>query len=101
VPLSPFGSLAEHVKITVPGGCSMVSEMSVAVSTGLTPVQFEFTAARLASAAGPGEILVTSAAVRAAELDDEGLERRTLELKGKQEVVEVFSLTVGRAVPVG
>jgi adenylate cyclase len=59
------------------------------------------TAARLASAAGPGEILVTSAAARAAGLDDENLVRRTLELKGKQEVVEVVSLTVGPAVPVG
>jgi adenylate cyclase len=59
------------------------------------------TAARLGSAAGPGEILVTSAAARAAGLDDESSERRTLELKGKQEVVEVVSLTVGPAVPVG
>jgi adenylate cyclase len=59
------------------------------------------TAARLASAAGPGEALVTSAAARAAGLDDENLVRRTLELKGKQEVVEVVSLAVDPAVPVG
>jgi adenylate cyclase len=51
------------------------------------------TAARLASAAGPGEILVTTAAARAAGLDED-LERRPLELKGKQEVVDVVSLTV-------
>jgi adenylate cyclase len=55
------------------------------------------TAARLASAAGPGEILVTASAAAAAGLD-EVLERRPLELKGKQEVVEVVSLTVGPAV---
>jgi adenylate cyclase len=59
------------------------------------------TAARLASAAGPGEILVTSTAARAAGLDDENLVRRTLQLKGKQEVVEVVSLAVDPAVPVG
>jgi class 3 adenylate cyclase len=51
-------------------------------------------AARLASAAGAGEILVTSAAAEAASLDP-GLERRPLELKGKQEVVDVVTLTVG------
>ena len=58
------------------------------------------TAARLASAAGPGEILVTTAAAGAAGLDP-GLERRTLDLKGKQDVVEVVSLTVGPIVKVG
>ena len=47
------------------------------------------TAARLASAAGAGEILVSVAAVRAAEMDQSGLERRALELKGKHEVTEV------------
>jgi adenylate cyclase len=58
------------------------------------------TTARLASAAIGGEILVTAAAARAAGLDDEALERRTLELKGKQEVVDVFSLTVRPEVAV-
>jgi adenylate cyclase len=56
------------------------------------------TAARLASAAGVGEILVTTAAAAAAGLDSD-LPRRTLELKGKQEGVEVLSLTVAPAVP--
>jgi adenylate cyclase len=55
------------------------------------------TAARLASAAGPGEILVTKAAAQAAGLDP-GLEQRTLELKGKQEVVDVVALTVSPIV---
>ena len=50
-------------------------------------------AARLGSAAGAGEILVTAAAAEAAGLDPE-LERRPLELKGKQEVVDVVTLTV-------
>ena len=42
MPLSPFGLLAVHVKITVPTGCSITRLMSVTVTTGLTPVQFEF-----------------------------------------------------------
>lgn len=49
--------------------------------------------ARLASAAGAGEILVTSAAARAAGLDP-GLERRDLELKGKEQATAVVSLMV-------
>jgi adenylate cyclase len=40
-------------------------------------------AARLASAARAGEILVTLTAARAANLTEDGLERRDLELKGK------------------
>jgi adenylate cyclase len=40
-------------------------------------------AARLASAAGPGEILVTLNAADAAKLDPIGLQRRDLSLKGK------------------
>ena len=51
-------------------------------------------AARLASAAKQGEILVTSAAAEAAGLDP-SLERRSLELKGRQEPTEVVSLRIG------
>jgi adenylate cyclase len=50
-------------------------------------------AARLGSAAGAGEILVTAAAAGAAGLDPD-LARRPLELKGKQEGVDVVTLTV-------
>ena len=56
------------------------------------------TAARLGSAAGAGEILLTSAAAEAAGLDP-GLERRPLELKGKQEVVDVVTVRVGAPAP--
>jgi len=41
--------------------------------------------ARLASEAGPGEILISDAAYAAAKLEREDLERRQLELKGKTE----------------
>jgi adenylate cyclase len=48
------------------------------------------TTARLASSAGAGEILVSAAAVEAARLDTAGLERRTLELRGREESAEVW-----------
>jgi adenylate cyclase len=50
------------------------------------------TTARLASAAGAGEILVTEAAADAAGLKTDGLELKSLELKGKSERVRAWSL---------
>ncbi|HEX2755251.1 MAG TPA: adenylate/guanylate cyclase domain-containing protein [Candidatus Limnocylindrales bacterium] len=50
--------------------------------------------ARLAAAAGAGEILVTVAAAQAAGLDPR-LERRWLQLKGKRAPTEVVSLSAG------
>lgn len=50
-------------------------------------------AARLASAAGAGEILVTLTAARAAKLHEDGLERRDLELKGKSGPTAVLVLS--------
>ena len=59
------------------------------------------TTARLASAAAAGEVLVTIDAASAAGLDPE-LERRSLELKGKQLTTEVISLNVSLAPsPIG
>jgi adenylate cyclase len=58
------------------------------------------TAARLASAATPGEILVTTDAATAAGLDS-NLDRRPLELKGKQQPIEVVTLTVSPAAKAG
>jgi adenylate cyclase len=55
------------------------------------------TTARLASAAAAGEILVTSDAATAAALDS-NLERRPLELKGKQEITQVVALTISPTV---
>jgi adenylate cyclase len=51
------------------------------------------TTARLASAAQAGEALVSIATAKSAGLDLTGLERRSLELKGKSESVEVVVLT--------
>jgi adenylate cyclase len=53
-------------------------------------------AARLASAAQAGEVLVTSAAAAAASLDP-SLERRELELRGREERTAVVSLRIGPA----
>ena len=50
------------------------------------------TTARLASSAGPGEILVSKAAADASMLDAAGLESRTLTLRGKDEMIETFVL---------
>jgi adenylate cyclase len=50
------------------------------------------TTARLASAAGAGELLVTLGAARHAGLADLPAERRSLTLKGKSEPVEVLVL---------
>ncbi|HLA86662.1 MAG TPA: adenylate/guanylate cyclase domain-containing protein [Anaerolineales bacterium] len=46
-------------------------------------------AARLASKAGAGEVLISDAACNSAGIETEGLERRELELKGKSELVSV------------
>jgi adenylate cyclase len=55
------------------------------------------TTARLASAATAGEILVTADAAKAAELDS-SLERRPLELRGKEQPIQVVTITVRPAV---
>jgi len=49
--------------------------------------------ARLASAAGSGELLVTRVAAEAARLATDGLEHRELALRGKTEATDVFVLT--------
>ncbi len=66
------------------------------VGTVGTEDKVEFTAvgdpvnvgARLASAAGAGELLVSMDALRSAGLDDEGLEHRSLALKGRSGLTE-------------
>jgi adenylate cyclase len=50
--------------------------------------------ARLAALAQPGEILITADAASAAGVGD-GLERRVLDLRGKQQPTEVVALQIG------
>jgi adenylate cyclase len=56
------------------------------------------TTARLASAAGAGEVLVTDSAARASNLPVSRLERRHLDLRGKTEGTDVLVLTLAEAV---
>jgi adenylate cyclase len=58
-------------------------------------------AARLASAAGAGELLVTETAARRARVDAGAAERRELELKGKTEPVSVVVLGAAAGEPAG
>jgi adenylate cyclase len=59
-------------------------------------------AARLASAAGPGELLVSEAAAAAAKLDTGPLEHRELDLRGKTDRVPVVVIdTPAAAAPAG
>jgi adenylate cyclase len=51
------------------------------------------TAARLASSAGAGELLVSRAAADAAGLDSAGLEARTLELRGRDQTIDAVVAT--------
>jgi len=52
------------------------------------------TASRLAAKAATGEILVSDAAAAAAGLETEGLESRTLDLRGRSESVEAWVVTL-------
>ncbi len=82
--------------------------VGIGVNTGVayvgaigTEEHVEFTAlgdtvnitARLATSAGPGELLVTESAARAAQLADPALERRRLDLRGRSEDVNVLVLS--------
>ena len=55
--------------------------------------------ARLASAAGPGELLVTHPAIEAAGIPADGLEHRQLDLRGKSAATDVVVLRAMRSAP--
>ena len=52
------------------------------------------TASRLASLAGPGEILVSEYTIKAAKVNPEGLEKRQLILKGHEKEITAFVILV-------
>jgi adenylate cyclase len=61
------------------------------------------TAARLTSLAGAGEVLISAEAAAAGGLETVGLERRTLELRGREQTVDAFvckgsEVTLGASV---
>jgi adenylate cyclase len=51
------------------------------------------TAARLTALAGPGEVLISADAAAAGGLETDETERRTLELRGKEQVVDAWVAT--------
>ncbi|MFL5777470.1 MAG: hypothetical protein ACJ761_00875 [Chloroflexota bacterium] len=59
------------------------------------------TTARLASAAGAGEVLVSLAAADHAALPTDGLEARQLELRGRSEPIDVVVLRATEGVTAG
>ena len=56
------------------------------------------TTARLAAVAGPGEVLVSGDAAGLADIGD-GLERRTLKLKGKEQPIDVIVVSAATSLP--
>jgi adenylate cyclase len=85
------------IGIGVHTGVAFVGAVGEAPVTELTALgDVVNTTARLASVASAGEVLITAAAATAAGFDIDGLERRSLELKGKREVTPVV---VARARP--
>ncbi len=95
--LAATGSGTPNAWVPVGAGVNTGVAWVGAVGEGM---QIEFTAlgdpvnvaARLASVAGAGELLVTAAAAESAHLADAGLEHRSIALKGKSEATEVVVL---------
>ena len=89
------------IGVGVHTGVAWVGAVGTGTRTELTALGDAVnTTARLASAATAGEILVTADAAAAAGLDS-NLERRSLELRGKQRSTEVIALTVSPAPATG
>jgi adenylate cyclase len=89
----------------IPAGTAVHTGESFVGATGPAGTVDDFTAlgdavnttARLASAAGAGEVIVSVAAAEAAGTATEGLERRTLEIRGRSEPIEVVVLRATQA----
>lgn len=88
------------IGIGVHTGIAYVGAVGEAPSTVLTALGDTVNvAARLASAAGAGELLVSMDAARAARVESESAERRDLELKGRSERVPVLVLSAASEEP--
>ncbi len=89
-------------KPSVPIGIGVNTGTAYVGAVG-TAEHVEFTAlgdavnvtARLASVAGPGELLVTEAAAQAAAIPVQGFEHRQLDLRGKSAATDVVVITAG------
>jgi adenylate cyclase len=86
------------VGVGVSTGTAYVGSIGQGLDTELTAMgDLVNTTARLASAAGEGEILLNSATAAASRLSD-SLERRSLALKGKSQATEVVVLRAERSI---
>ncbi len=97
--LTAVEGLNETIPLAIGAGVHTGVSFVGTVGTGKDNLEFTAlgdavnTTARLASAAGAGEVLVSAAAAESAHLDTAGLEHRELDLKGKSESVSVVVLT--------
>lgn len=93
---------ADHNGAWIPVGVGVHSGVAYFGTIGTGDTYSDFTAlgdnvniaARLGSKANAGEVLVSDATCRAAQLDYERLEHRNLELKGKSELVGACVITL-------
>ncbi len=98
--LGPRGDEALPIGIGIQTGNAFVGAVGVAPHTELTALgDVVNTAARLASAAAAGEILVSREAAEAAGVELGPLEHRSLELKGKSAPTDVVVLTAAAPKP--
>ncbi len=89
---------------SIPAGTAVHTGVAFVGATGPGTTVDDFTAlgdavnitARLASAAAAGEVIVSVAAAEAAGMATGDLERRTVEIRGRQEPIEVIVLPAGR-----
>jgi adenylate cyclase len=90
--------------VSIPVGTAVHTGVAFVGATGLGTTVDDFTAlgdvvnitARLASAAVAGEVIVSVAAAQAAGMATDHLERRTVEIRGRIEPIEVIVLPAGR-----
>jgi adenylate cyclase len=90
----------------IPAGTAVHAGDAFVGATGPAGAVDDFTAlgdavnttARLASAAGAGEVIVSLAAVEAAGTAIASLERRTVEIRGRTEPIEVVVLVAGGGI---
>jgi adenylate cyclase len=100
---------AANVHITpsgpIPAGTAVHTGEAFVGTTGPPGTINDFTAlgdavnaaARLASSAGAGEVVVSLAAAEAAGMRDDSLERRTVEIRGRSESIDVVVLRPAEA----
>jgi adenylate cyclase len=91
---------------SIPVGAAVHTGEAFVGSTATDDIVSDFTAlgdpvnttARLAAQAAAGELLVSTSAATAAGVNPSGLQRRTLEARGRTEPVEVLAVRVAEPV---